>query len=152
MDKKEFIEQKVGELLKKLGFESTTIEVVDEEGKYMVNLATENDASALIGKYGETLGALQRICEVMMFKHFNEEVLVLVNINDYRQKQKERIEGIAENVAERVTADQKTVPLSGFSSFERKIIHEYVTTNYPELTTISEGEGRDRTINISIKS
>lgn len=152
MDKREFIQEKTEELLRKLGFETTQVVVEEEDGKYAVNLKTDEDAPALIGKYGETLSALQRICEVVFFKHFGEEISVLVNVNDYRQKQKERIEGIAENVAQRVISERKTVPLSGFSSYERKIIHEFITTRYSELSTFSEGEGRDRTINIGIKS
>ncbi len=70
MDKREFIQEKTEELLRKLGFETTQVVVEEEDGKYAVNLKTDEDAPALIGKYGETLSALQRICEVVFFKHF----------------------------------------------------------------------------------
>ena len=41
--------------------------------------------------------------------------------------------------------------IRGFSSYERKIAHEYITENYPDLTTFSEGEGRDRKLIVDLK-
>ena len=31
------------------------------------------------------------------------------------------------------------------------MIHEYITSNYPELTTYSVGEGKDRNLVINLK-
>jgi spoIIIJ-associated protein len=59
---------------------------------------------------------------------------------------------IAENIAKRVTADGQKVELDSFSAFERKLVHEYISANYPSLTSFSEGEGLDRKLVIALKT
>ena len=41
--------------------------------------------------------------------------------------------------------------IRSLSSFERKLIHEFITANYPDLTTSSVGEGRERQLVIEAK-
>jgi predicted RNA-binding protein Jag len=56
-----------------------------------------------------------------------------------------------------IKTDDKTINSSkpthvrGLSSYERKIMHEYITDEYPELTTYSIGEGRERHLVIDHK-
>lgn len=151
MDKAELIKKNVDELLTLIGIDAKC-DVALDNNQYMATIKTEVDAPFLIGKYGETLSAMQRVIEAMLYKTYQEPVSVLVNVNDYRERQRERLEGIAENTATRAIAERKTVTLRSFSAFERKIIHEYISTKFPELTTISDGEGADRKLNISLKS
>ncbi len=150
MDKKETIKSEVEELLKKM-IEKYEIEVEEESDVFHVVIKTEEDAPTVIGRHGETIRALQKILEVVLFKKFGEPVDLLVNVNDYREKQKERLEGIAENIAKRVTDEKHEVPLRSFSSYERKVIHEYIAKNYPDLTSYSEGEGRERQLVVALK-
>ena len=75
----------------------------------------------------------------------------MVNVNDYREKQKERLESMASDYASRAVSSQEPVEIRGLSSYERKLIHEYVTKNHPDLTSESTGEGKDRRLVISVK-
>ncbi|OGK19784.1 hypothetical protein A3C23_01625 [Candidatus Roizmanbacteria bacterium RIFCSPHIGHO2_02_FULL_37_13b] len=150
MDKKKIIKEKVTDILNCLSF-NPDISVEEVDNVYQVTLKTESEASLLIGRYGETLSSLQRVMEAILYKSFGELVPILVNVNDYREKQKERIENIAKNIADRTIAQKKISSLSSFSSFERKLIHEYVSKNFPELESFSEGVGRDRKIFIKLK-
>jgi spoIIIJ-associated protein len=75
----------------------------------------------------------------------------LVNVNDYREKQKERLQGIAAQMADKTQSQKRASHMRGLSSYERKIVHEYVTEQYPELSTYSIGEGRDRHLVIDMK-
>lgn len=151
MDKAQTIKAQADELLTKMidGYE---LEVREIEGMYEVMIKTEEHAPTVIGRHGETIRALQKILEVILYKTFGEPVEMLVNVNDYREKQKERLEGIAENIAQRVMTEKRELPLRSVSAFERKLIHEYVAKNHPDLVTHSEGEGKERQLVIGPKS
>src|SRR3989344_2374721 len=148
MDKLKTIKSEAEELLNKMvgKFE---LEVTEEEEVYHVVIKTEEDAPTVIGRHGETIRAVQKILEVILYKKFGEPVDLLLNVNDYREKQVERLEGIAEELAQRVKAEKHEVPLRAFSSYERKIVHEYIAKIYPDLTSYSVGEGRDRQLLVS---
>ena len=150
MDKLKSIKSETEELLKKM-IDKFGIEVTQEEEVFHVVIKTEEDAPTVIGRHGETIRALQKILEVVLYKKFGEPVNLLLNVNDYREKQVERLEGIAQDIAQRVKSENREVPLRSFSSYERKIIHEYIAKNYLDLTSYSVGEGRDRQLMVAPK-
>ena len=131
--------------------EKFEIEVTLEEEVFHVVIKTEEEAPTVIGRHGETIRALQKILEVILYKKFGEPVDLLLNVNDYREKQVERLEGIAEEIAQRVKNEKREVPIRSFSSYERKVIHEYIAKNHPDLTSYSVGEGRDRQLLVAPK-
>ena len=150
MDKLDVIKKEAELLLKKI-ISDFTLEVQEDGGVFHVIIKTEADAPTVIGRHGETIRAIQKILEVVLYKQFGEPVDLLVNVNDYREKQKERLEGIAESVAQRVKTERREAPLRSFSSYERKVIHEYIATNHPDLESMSEGEGKDRFLVVRLK-
>jgi spoIIIJ-associated protein len=150
MDKLNIIKTNTEDLLKKI-VDTYQVDVVEDEGMFHINIKTEEEAPTVIGRHGETIRALQKILEVVLYKQTGENVDVLVNVNDYREKQKERLQHIASEVAGKAQANRGPSYLRGFSSYERRIIHEYITKNYPDLTTYSVGEGRDRKLVIDVK-
>jgi len=127
------------------------VEVKEEEDIYQIIIKTEEEAPTVIGRHGETIRALQKILEVILYKKLGDTVDLLVNVNDYREKQKDRLEKIAEDLAQKVAGEKKEMYLRSFSSYERRIIHEYIAKNHPELTTYSVGEGRDRRLVVNLK-
>lgn len=150
MDISETIQKEADELLKKI-ITNYEVEVKSEGEIYHVIVKTEEDAPTVIGRHGETIRALQKILEVIMYKNQGQPVSVLVNVNDYREKQKERLEGIASQLADRAKTSGKPAYFRGLSAYERKLVHEYVTNNHPDLTTYSVGDGRDRQLVIDQK-
>ncbi len=151
MEKIEVIKTEATELLKKI-IDKFEVEVNFEEEIYQIVIKAEEEAPVVIGRHGETIRAIQKILEVILYKKFSEPVQILVNVNDYREKQKERLEGIATELAQKVTESKNSTYFGGLSSYERKIVHEYITANYPELTTYSVGEGKGRKLVIDLKS
>ena len=150
MDKLQIIKDEAQGLLDKM-ISKFELEVTESEGAYQVIIKTEEDAPTIIGRHGETIRALQKILEVMLYKKTGEAVNILVNVNDYREKQKERLEGLASQLAVKAQSIKEPVYFRGLSSYERKIVHEYITNSYPDLTTYSVGEGRDRRLVIEGK-
>jgi spoIIIJ-associated protein len=151
MSKEEQIHALVEELLRRMSIDATIL-VTAQDDRYLIQLNTDEEAPYLIGRYGETLVSLQRIIEAMMYKTSEDELHVLVNVNDYREHQKERLESIADNLAQRVMEQGREAYLRSFSAYERKIIHEYISQKYPDLTSRSEDEGHERKLVISRKT
>lgn len=149
MDHSEAIKKEAQELLQKI-INNFEINVEQETDTYHIVIQTE-EAPTVIGRHGETIRAIQKILEVILYKQINEPLHILVNVNDYREKQKERLEGIASDAAQKVQDSKSPTHLRRFSSYERKVIHEYITNSYPDLTTYSVGEGRDRELVVDLK-
>src|SRR3989339_442005 len=149
MDKTTVVKAETEELLKKL-VEAYTLEVNEQEGAFQIIIKTE-EAPTIIGRHGETIRAIQKILEVILYKKLQESVHVLINVNDYREKQQERLEYMASQYADKVNESRQPENVFHLSSYERRIIHQYITSNYPDLASYSVGEGRDRKLVIDLK-
>ncbi len=150
MEHTEEIKKLTLELLTQLGFDAD-VEIRVEGEMYYVHLKTETDASLLIGKHSRMLASLQRVLSAMLFKKLDAKVDVLLDVNDYREVQKERLVTIANNVAQRVIDEKRDARLSSFTAYERRIIHEHIAQNYLSLESYSEGEGEHRRLVIAAK-
>lgn len=150
MDKAEIIKTQTQDLLNKM-VNGAIVTVKEEDSIFHVEIKTEDEAPAVIGRHGETIRALQKILEVIVYKQVGERTEILINVNDYREKQVERLEYIASQAAQKVKDRKVATYLRGFSSYERRIMHEYITTNFSELKSYSIGEGRDRRLVVDMK-
>jgi len=151
MDKIQTIKTETEELLKKM-ISQFEVEVAEVDASFQVIIKAEEEAPTVIGRHGETIRAIQKILEVVCYKQFGEPVKLMVNVNDYREKQKEKLEAMAEQIVKQVEESKKPSYLSKLSSYERKVIHEYVTANYPDVVSYSVDEGRERRLVIDLKS
>ena len=150
MNTQETIKQEATELLSKI-VDTFEIEVTEDHGLYHVLIKADEEAPVVIGRHGETIKAIQKLLEIIAYKKTGSSVELMVNVNDYREKQQERLHEIAQRAAAKVMDFKSPSYIRGLSSYERKIVHEYVTNNYPELSSESIGEGRDRRLVISVK-
>lgn len=150
MDKVQIIETETQNLLDKM-VTGASVKVSEIESVFHVDISTEAEAPTVIGRHGETIRAMQKILEVIFFKQLGERTEIVINVNDYREKQVERLEYIASQAAQKVKDKDSATYLRGFSSYERRIMHEYISTKYPELKSFSIGEGRDRRLVVDMK-
>ena len=151
MDKVKTIKTETEGLLSKM-INKFEVEVSEDEGVFQIMIKADEEASTVIGRHGETIRAIQKILEVILYKQFGEAAEILVNVNDFREKQQERLEALASEYAQKVQSTQSPGFIRNLSSYERKLIHEYVTKNFPDLTTYSIGEGRDRRLVVDLKT
>lgn len=149
MDKVEIVKSETEGLLGKL-INEYSIEVGEDAGAFQIVIKTE-EAPTIIGRHGETIRAIQKILEVILYKKLQESIHILINVNDYREKQQERLEYMASQYADKVTESHQAESVFHLSSYERRIIHQYITANYPDLASYSVGEGRDRKLVIDLK-
>lgn len=150
MDKLQIIEAETKELLSKF-IDTFELEVTEDHGLFHVLIKTDAEAPVVIGRHGETIKAVQKLLEVVLYKKVGESVDLLVNVNDYREKQKERLVEIADRSVQKALEFKSASYIRGLSAYERKVIHEYVTTKHPELASYSTGEGKERRLVIDMK-
>lgn len=149
MDKVNIVRTETEELLKKL-VTVYTLDIMEDEGAFQIVIKTE-EAPTLIGRHGDTVRAFQKILEVVLFQKLQEPVRLLINVNDYREKQTERLNDMAREYAQKTLESKMAGYISHLSSYERRIIHQFITSEYPQLASYSVGEGRDRQLVIDLK-
>lgn len=144
------------ELLDKINFEiekAFVEDVVDKEtegNQVLVGLTVANPAG-LIGLKGRNLAALQTVLSLMIRNKIDENVRVLLDINNYREEQKLRLEKMTKNLAEKVLATGEKVEMGAMSSYERRICH-MVVAETEGVVSESEGEGENRHLVIKPKA
>lgn len=141
--------------MEKMNFEIEEAAVEDvsvEEGEdeqVAVEIRVTNPAN-LIGFRGRNLAALQTILGLMVKKELGEWVRVILDVNDYRKEQRERLEKMAKNLAQKVIDTGKSVEMVHMSSYERRICHMAIA-DMEGIASESEGEGEERHVVIKLK-
>lgn len=112
---------------------------VTQEGNVIKVDIKGQDASALIGRRGETLDSIQLLTGLALNKiNKNSSMRVLVDIEDYRSKREEYLIRYAHKVAREVSKTKKTKKLDYMNPYERRIIHSALQNN-KYVSTYSEG-------------
>lgn len=108
------------------------------------------DISHLIGYRGSTINALQTIASAIANKNTSSKIIVIVDVENYKEKREKTLEELAEKISERVIKTKKSVTLDPMSAYERKIIHMKLQDN-DKVKTFSKGEEPHRRIVITLK-
>jgi spoIIIJ-associated protein len=117
-------------------------DVEAEEDQVLVAITVANPAP-LIGFKGRNLAAAQLILALMVRNQVGENIRVLLDINNYRNEQKERLTSMVKSLAEKCLVSQKSVALANMSSYERRICH-MIIAEIKGVVSESEGEGEER--------
>ncbi len=144
-DVKEFIFEYLGTFFTNLNLEME-IEIVQENDTFKVMLNTENNA-ILIGKNGQTLQSINTVVRNATNSIFKHRFQILVDINNYKESRYEKLTAMAKRIAKTVQRTKVSATLDPMPNDERKVIHQ-VLTNYTNIKTESEGEGKDRHLKI----
>lgn len=123
--------------------ETKVVKDQDQE-KIMIKFLTD-DPGPMIGFKGKHLAAIQLMLGLMVNNNREEWIRVLVDVNDYRDDQKTRLEEKARTSAEQCLDTGQAVGLERMSSFERRIVHMAVA-EIEGVETESEGEGEMRRV------
>ena len=120
-----------------------------DNGDYLININGE-DAGVLIGHHGETLDALQYLCNLAANKKDGEAdereyTRVVVDISGYRAKREETLRILARRTAEKALKYRRSVSLEPMPSHERRIIHSEVQ-KIDGVTTNSIGAENNRRV------
>ena len=104
-----------------------------------------DDVGILIGRRGHTLESLQELVRNVVHQRTGERCEVLVDVEDYRKRQRSRLERAAQDAARRVRKTGKPEALEPMNAYERKIVHDTIA-GIGGLATASEGEEPNRRV------
>ena len=81
------------------------------------------EVGAVIGRFGQTIDAIQYLLNAIVAKREGERVEVTIDAAGYRERRRGLLEGLAVRSAERVLETGEAVELDPMSAVERKIVH-----------------------------
>jgi spoIIIJ-associated protein len=135
-----------------LAFFGANIEVVvtSREDGIDVTVPSSDLNSILIGRNGETLRSIQYLLSTILRNNEVTTSRVNLDIANYKEQRAEKIAAQAREWIEEVrqTGDSHIARLG---AADRRVVHQ-VATEFEDVETFSEGEGRDRRIIIAQKS
>jgi len=132
-----------------LSFFGANLTVTSSSEEDVIELAVPSSElnSLLIGRNAETLRSLQYIVSTVLRNQDAELHRVNIDIADYKKQRADRIAKQAREWIESVrqTGDSYVAHLD---AADRRIVH-HVASEYSDIRTFSEGEGRERKITIA---
>jgi spoIIIJ-associated protein len=122
---------------------------VIEEGLPTVELSIHGEyGGILIGRRGETLGALQFLAGLLTSRRAERRVRVVLDAEGYRERRSRLLRDIALRAAERAQRYRQPIFLDPMVPAERRIVH-MTLADHPGVSTHSVGEGDSRRVVVS---
>jgi spoIIIJ-associated protein len=150
-DNLKVIENLTKELLQKMGTADFKLEVKKDLENDLVKISISLDEpGAIIGFKGRTLSAFQLILGLMANSCLADYQRILVDVNNYRQEQDDRLKETAFMVADKAKETGQEVSLQPMAPYERRLIH-LVLADDSQVETYSEGEGALRRVVVKPK-
>jgi spoIIIJ-associated protein len=134
----------VEELLDRMGIDAIA-EPTTHGGHIYVDIVDgpEEDMALLIGRHGQTLDAIQELARTAVGRRLDERIRVLVDVEDYRKRQEDRLIERAREIAERVDRTGREESLDPMNPYQRKLVHD-VVAEFEGLESVSEGAEPER--------
>jgi spoIIIJ-associated protein len=137
----------VSEVVAAMGMEADVELDQTEDGTWRVDV-TGNEAGDLIGRYGDTINALQYLTTLVALRRSGEHARLLLDADGYRDRRQAALTELARSLAADVKASGQEAELDPLSAFERRIIHNSLL-DHPDVITYSEGDEPDRRVIIA---
>ncbi len=133
------IESHIRTLLELMGFPDAQVTVDEEHRKVVVVVDDEFFRSQL----PTSLPALEHLINLMLRRE--KLPSFVVDINYYRRERERLIIELAKAGAKKALLTKTNVELPPMNAYERRLVHVEIST-HPDLTTESDGAGKDRRI------
>lgn len=145
-----FAKKYVEDVLSFFGLNTDVYAGADEDVIEM-NIPSTHLNAFLIGQRGDTLRNLQHLVSTTLRNSDAELVRVNLDVADYKRQRNDRLRVQVEEWAKKVRDSGEVMNLKPMSAAERRVVHQ-VISDYSDLETHSEGEGRDRHVILSRKA
>ena len=109
-------------LLEHMDSQAVPHAVKGEDNTYRVELVGE-DLGFLIGRRGDTLDAIQHLCNYSINRDVEGHVRINVDAEDYRTKREESLRKYARKKAQQVLKVRRRTTLEPMNAYERHVIH-----------------------------
>ena len=131
-------------LLEHMGSQAVPHAWREDENTYMVELTGE-DLGYLIGRRGDTLDALQHLCNYSINRGVEGHIRINVDAEAYRQKREESLRRYARKKAQQVLKAHRRTTLEPMNAYERHVIHATLQDT-ERITTYSVGTEPNRRV------
>jgi spoIIIJ-associated protein len=140
----EKIEQFLKGLLENMGSKAVPHAVKGEDNTYHVDLVGE-DLGYLIGRRGDTLDAIQHLCNYSVNRGVEGHIRINVDAEDYRAKREDSLRKYARKKAQQVLKVRRRTTLEPMNAYERHVIHATLQ-EMDNITTYSTGTEPNRRV------
>ena len=142
------VEEKIETFLKGLltHMESTAVPHAwkADANTYKVDLVGD-DLGYLIGRRGDTLDAIQHLCNYTINRDVEGHIRINVDAEQYRQKREESLRRYARKKAQQVLKARRRTTLEPMNAYERHVIHASLQ-EMDNITTYSTGTEPNRRV------
>ena len=144
----DYTKEVVNELTKLMGIE-VNLEVRRRDENITIKIFSNHNA-VLIGKNGYTISALQTIVRQIIFNEVNQNISIVLDVENYKEKKMRNIEYLAKKTAKEVAKTKVEAKLDSMNSYERRIVHSILSED-KYVYTESIGEEPNRCVVIKPK-
>ena len=116
----------------------------ENDNTYMVELVGE-DLGYLIGRRGDTLDALQHLCNYSINRGIEGHIRINVDAESYREKREDSLRRYANKKAQQVLKAHRRTTLEPMNAYERHVIHATLQDT-DRITTYSVGTEPNRRV------
>ena len=140
----EKIEQFLKGLLEHMGSDAVPHAWKEDDNTYKVDLVGD-DLGYLIGRRGDTLDAIQHLCNYSVKRGVEGHVRINVDAEEYREKREDSLRRYARKKAQQVLKNRRRTTLEPMNAYERHVIHATLQ-DVPDVTTYSTGTEPNRRV------
>ncbi len=134
----EVISEFVTEIVNGMGISGQAHFTEEIDGYYHFDIEADNPG-IIIGRRGNTLDSLQYLVNIAAHRLCNDNVRVVLDTANYRQRREETLIGLAERMARKVIQSGRRAVLEPMVPQDRRVIH-LALREYSQVETRSEGE------------
>lgn len=127
---------------------NTDVKATHEDEVIELDIPSTHLNGFLIGQRGDTLRSLQFVVSQALRNRDAELTRVNIDVADYKKQRAERLAVKVGEWAEAVKQSGEPYHVHPMNAADRRVVH-HVVTDFANLVTSSEGEGRDRHVVIS---
>ncbi len=131
-------------LLENMDSKAVPHAIKGEENTYHVELTGEG-LGFLIGRRGETLDAIQHLCNYAVNREVEGHIRINVDAEQYREKREESLRRYARKKAQQVLKAHRRTTLEPMNAYERHVIHATLQ-DMENITTYSTGTEPNRRV------
>jgi len=117
----------------------------EEGGTTRVAIQTSEDGRLLIGKSGQNLKALEHVVRLMLMRQSSEYHTVVVDVNNYRAEQTQKLVEVVHATAARVQQTKRSEAMDPMTSYQRRVVHTELAV-YSDLASESVGQEPHRRV------
>ena len=143
-----YAKETIIEITKLMGL-TVNLEVRRREENITIKIFSDHNA-VLIGKNGYTIQALQTLVRQIIYNEINQNISIILDVENYKEKKIKNIEYLAKKTAREVAKTKVEAKLDSMNSYERRIVHSILSDD-KYVFTESIGEEPNRCVVIKPK-